>query len=139
MVYALKHGYLVIPFLERSPVPNEVVWGDPIKRKIGHRRTVQPLIASRYRSIKSGETKSQRSLPSAFVASVLSIIKKVYGPEAMARAKEDPVGFAWEDTKELGQDAVHEAASQLWRRRCHVRQPMQRQNQSTLGVYQQQQ
>jgi hypothetical protein len=56
-------------------------------------------------------------LLSAFVVSVLSIIRKVYEPEAMARAKEGPVGFAWEDTKNLGQDAVREVASQLW----HVR------------------
>ena len=113
MVYDLKHDYLVIPVLERSSVPDDVVRGAPITKK-DRTSTYSALIGSRYWSIKSGETKSQRSLSSAFVVSVLSIIRKVYGPEAMARAKEDPVGFAWEDTKELGQDAVREVASQLW-------------------------
>ena len=70
------------------------------------------LISSRYWSIKDGETKSQKPLPSAFVVSVLSIIKQVYGPEEMVRAKEDPVGFAWEG--DMGQDAAREVATQLW-------------------------
>ena len=39
-------------------------------------------------------------------------IKHVYGSEEMARAKEDPVGFAWE--RDMGQDAVHQVSTQLW-------------------------
>ena len=43
---------------------------------------------------------------------MLSIIRQVYGPEAMVRVKEDQAGLAWEGG--MGQDAVHQVATQLW-------------------------
>ena len=56
MVYDLKHDYLVIPVLERSSVPDDVVRGAPITKK-DRTSTYSALIGSRYWSIKSGETK----------------------------------------------------------------------------------
>ena len=110
LVFDLKRGHLVIPELERSPVPDGAVRGASV-RMTERESTFSALIASRYWSIKDGETKSQKPLPSAFVVSVLSIIKQVYGPEAMTRAKEDPVGFAWEE--DMGQDAVQQVHRQI--------------------------
>ena len=105
LVFDLKSGHLVILDVERSPVPDRDMRGASVKMT-ERESTFSALIASWYWSIKDGKAKSQKPLPSAFVVRVLSIIKQVYGPEAMARAKEDPVGLAWEG--DMGQDAVQQ-------------------------------
>jgi hypothetical protein len=132
LVFDLKRGHLVIPYLERSPVPDGVVRGASIKMT-DRESTFSALVASRYWSIKDGEAKSQKPLPSAFVVSVLSIIKHVYGAEEMARVKEDPVGFAWEgDMGGRGTPGGNAAVAgragweEGMRRRRHVRWPMLR-------------
>ena len=114
MVYDIKHGNLVIPELERSPIPPGLKRGVGI---VGRHCTssYRDYIARHYWSIKTGEPKTQKPLGSSFVVSVLSNIKKVYGQEVMESVVDNPVEFAW-STRAVGmeRDAVQLVAEHLW-------------------------
>ena len=114
MVYDIKHGNLVIPELERSPIPPGLKRGVGI---VGRHCTssYRDYIARHYWSIKTGEPKTQKPLGSSFVVSVLSTIKKVYGQEVMESVVDNPVEFAW-STRAVGmeRDAVQVVAEHLW-------------------------